>query len=138
MVENLIREYKRAYSIRIMFEEKLQEMTYLSGCSYHVQKSSGGRSDPTAARTMSREELENRIAAAKKDEAEAKQAMEQALQTLDNGNLRKIAIYHFYNGWGWAEIARRLGMKVSTVKMQWKRFREKEKIAVTAVAGGQV
>jgi len=111
-------------------------MTYLSGCPFHAQKSAGGQSDPTAARAMSREELENRIAAEKKDEAEAKQIMEQALQALDNGNLRKIAIYHFFNGWGWAEIAQRLGMKVSTVKMQWKRFREKEEMAAAAVAGG--
>ncbi len=29
MVENLIKEYKRAHSIRIMLEEKLQEMEHI-------------------------------------------------------------------------------------------------------------
>ena len=69
---------------------------------------------------------------------EAEKAMKQELLAAGNGNLRKIAIYHFYYDWSWADIARKLGMKVSTVKMRWKRFHEKECRTQAAMAGGYV
>ena len=134
MLEEKILEYKRAHAIRVMLEERQEEMTYLADYSPESHTGGSGISDPTAVLAMKRKGITDRIAAALETEDQAKEVMETALTRINDDTIRRMALYHFYEGHSWSKTAVKLGMKTSAVKMRWKRFREKEAMTTLQMA----
>ncbi len=127
MIEALIRAYAETEEYYSYLKEKRQGVTYLkSRRPDQIVISKGKPGDPTAKIAISIVELEERIKMVEKDMREKEKQMQNGLKEIGDPVLQKIAYYHFYKEYSFGQTARFLGMKVSAVKMRWKRFHDRE------------